>query len=130
MGSSGWLLVQGLVSTTCLIASPISGGLRPGRVPSRRSPAMPLAKYRSCQRLTVTLLMPTERATAITPSRSANNNTIRDRQTTFCGVFRPETNPSNVAFRSRQPDACLRFLHPGRLAYPSQFGNRLLASEH
>ena len=58
---------------------------------------MPLAKYRSCQRLTVTLLMPAERATAITPSRSANHNTVRDRQTTFCRVFRPETNPSNVA---------------------------------
>jgi hypothetical protein len=96
MGSSGRLLVQ-VLSTTCLIAAPVSGGLRPGRVPSRRSPGMPLAKYRSCQRLTVTLLMPTERATAITPSRSANNKTIRDRQTTFCGVFRPETNPSNVA---------------------------------
>ena len=44
-----------------------SGGLRPGHVPSRRSPAMPLARQRSCQRLTVTLLIPTARVIAITP---------------------------------------------------------------
>ena len=28
---------------------------------------------------------------------SADSNTIRARQTSFCGVFRPETNPSSVA---------------------------------
>ncbi len=49
------------------------------------------------QRLTVTLLLPTAREIAIIPARSAGNNSIRDRQTTFCGVFRPETHPSRVA---------------------------------
>jgi hypothetical protein len=33
-----------VLSTTCLIASAVNGGLRPGRVASRRKPAMPLAR--------------------------------------------------------------------------------------
>ncbi len=85
-----------VLSTTCLIVSALSGGLRPGRLASRRSPTVPAARWRCCQRLTVTLLLPTNRAIAITPCRSADNSTIRARQTTFCGVFRPETHPSSV----------------------------------
>ena len=40
--------------------------------------------------------MPTDRAIAITPTRSAENSTIRARQTSFWGVFRSETHPSSV----------------------------------
>ena len=64
---------------------------------SRRSPARPSARKRSCQRQTVNLLLPTDRAVAITPTRSADSNTIRLRQTSFCGVFRAEIQPSSVA---------------------------------
>jgi hypothetical protein len=100
--------VQGLVHDLLdRLAGQRSGGLRPGRVPSRRSPGMPLAKYRSCQRLTVTLLLPAERATAITPSRSANHNTVRDRQTTFCRVPPRDQPVQRRPIRSRQPDACV-----------------------
>jgi hypothetical protein len=43
------------------------------------------------------LLIPIARVIAITPTRSPESSTIRARQTTFCGVFRPETHPSSVA---------------------------------
>ena len=60
---------------------------RPGLPASRRSPAMPLAR----------VFTPTNRTIVIVPIPSADSNTIRARQTSFCGVFRPETNPSSVA---------------------------------
>jgi hypothetical protein len=91
MGSSGGLLVQGVVHD---LLDRLAGQRR---LTSRSRAVAPQPGNALGQRLTVTLLMLAERATAITPSRSANNNTIRDRQTTFCRVFRPETNPSNVA---------------------------------
>jgi hypothetical protein len=43
------------------------------------------------------LLTPAARVIAITPARSADCSTIRARQTSFCGVFRPDTHPSSVA---------------------------------
>jgi hypothetical protein len=49
----------------------------------------------------VTLLLPTVRVIAITPTRSAESSTIRARQTTFCGVFRRETNRSSAARSER-----------------------------
>src|SRR5215831_9618606 len=40
--------------------------------------------------------MPTARVIAITPVRSAESRIIRARQTTFCGVFRPDTHSSSA----------------------------------
>ena len=69
----------------------------------------PRAIYRFCQRSTVRLHLPTARTTAILPSRSADNSTIRDRQTNFCGVLRSATQPSSVARSSgeSQMHACV-----------------------
>jgi len=59
------------------------------------------------------LLLRTNRATDITPARSADNSANRARQTTFCGVFRREIHPSGVArsVRDRQAHA-FAFLMP------------------
>ena len=68
---------------------------RSRRIPPQASDAF--GQYRSCQRLTVALLLPTARVIAIIPTRSAEGSTIRARQTTFCGVFRRETNRFSAA---------------------------------
>ena len=96
VGACRRLLVQGLMH------DPLDrlGAQRRLAPRSRRISAQPdeaSARKRSCQRQTVNLLLPTARAMAITPNRSADSNTIRLRQTSFCGVFRAEIHPSSVA---------------------------------
>jgi hypothetical protein len=58
---------------------------------------------------TVRLHLPTARTIAILPTLSADNSTIRDRQTSFCGVLRSATQSSSVARSSgdSQMHACV-----------------------
>ena len=74
-----------------------SGGMREGRVLSRNRPATPARMNRSCQRHTVTLLVPVWRLISTVPSPSAVSRTIRARQTCFCGLFRSAAIASNRA---------------------------------
>jgi hypothetical protein len=46
---------------------------------------------RSCQRQTVTLLLPLRRMIALVPTPSAVSSTICARQTCFCGLLRSAT---------------------------------------
>src|SRR6516165_10018999 len=74
-----------------------SGGMREGRVLSRTRPATPARMNRSCQRHTVTLLVPVRRMISLVPAPSAVNSTIHARQTCFCGLFRLLTIASSRA---------------------------------
>ena len=65
--------------------------MREGRVLSRRSPSTPSAANRSCQRQTQVLDLPVSRMIAFVPTPSALSNTIRARQTCFCGALRSLT---------------------------------------
>jgi len=79
----------------------------------------------------VTLLIPIARVIAITPNRSADNTTIRARQTIFCGVFRSDTQRSSVA-RSpadSQIHASVLLISPDEHT-PTAHGNRPLGSVH
>src|SRR6516165_10833276 len=72
-----------------------SGGMREGRVLSRSRPAIPARMNRSCQRHTVTLLVPVRRMISLVPTPSAVSSTIRARHTCFCGLFRSLTSASS-----------------------------------
>jgi hypothetical protein len=56
-----------------------------GRVFSRKRPATPSAINRSCQRRTQVFDLPVDAMIAPVPTPSADNSTIRARQTCFCG---------------------------------------------
>ena len=66
----------------CTLAG--SGGMRDLRVLSRNSPVTPDRMNRSCQRHTVTLLVPACRIISLVPIPSAVSSTIRARHTCFC----------------------------------------------
>ncbi len=68
-----------------------NGGMRDGRVLSRVNPATPSCMKRSGQRQTTVLSLPTARVMALVPWPSAVSNTIRARQTCFCGLLRSRT---------------------------------------
>src|SRR5262245_10226805 len=74
-----------------------NGGMREGRVLSRTRPATPARMNRSCQRHTVTLLVPVRRMISLVPTPSPVSNTICARQTCFCGLFRSTTIASRRA---------------------------------
>ena len=82
--SGAWLVN----ATTRSTVAAGSGGMREGRVLSRVSPATPSSIKRSCQRQTTVLPLPTARVMALVPVPSAVSNTIRARQTCFCGLLR------------------------------------------
>ena len=81
-GGSAWVRV-----TTRVATSGPSGGMRAGRVLSRRRPSTPSCAKRSCQRQTTDLDTLAMRMIAWVPSPSALSSTMRARQTCFCGVF-------------------------------------------
>src|SRR5690242_14396557 len=83
---------------SCTVAA--SRGIRDGRVLSRSSPSTPCAMKRSCQRHTVTLLLPVWRMIVVVPTPSAVISTMRARHTCFCGVLRSAT---IAAKRTRSP---------------------------
>ncbi len=89
-GGSAWVR-----ATTRAATSGPSGGMRAGRILSRRSPARPSRAKRSCQRQTAILDTPASRMIACVPSPSALSSTMRARQTCFCGVFRSATRASS-----------------------------------
>src|SRR5215472_5576148 len=74
-----------------------NGGMREGRVLSRTRPATPARMNRSCQRHTVTLLVPVRRMISLVPTPSPVSTTICARQTCFCGLFRSTTIASRRA---------------------------------
>src|ERR1035437_1244953 len=80
-----------VAATTRATTSGSRGGMRDGRVLSRNRPATPSVMKRSCQRHTAVLLVPVHRMISAVPQLSAVSNTIRARQTCFCGLFRSAT---------------------------------------
>jgi len=64
-------------ATIAATTSAASGGMRDGRVLSRKRPSTPACMKRSCQRQTTDLLLPVCCMTAAVPRPSAVNNTIR-----------------------------------------------------
>ncbi len=99
VASCGGLVV--VSSTTRSITACGSGGMREGRVLSRRSPSTPSAMNRSCQRQTHGLDTPTRRMIAFVPSPSAVARMIFARQTHFCGLFRSAATASKRARSAR-----------------------------
>jgi hypothetical protein len=91
-----------------------SGGMRDGRVWSRNRPATPARINRSCQRHTVTLLMPVRRIISLVPTPSAVSSTIRARQTCFCGLFRLAT----IASKRPRAAAPTATVIPSRMLAP------------
>ena len=87
-------------ATVCSCTVAGSRGIRDGRVLSRSSPSTPCAMKRSCQRHTVTLLLPVCRMIVVVPTPSAVISTMRARHTCFCGLFRSAT---IAAKRTRSP---------------------------
>jgi hypothetical protein len=63
-------------------------GMRDGRVLSRSKLSTPASMNRSCQRQTAVLATPACRMISAVPCPSAVSNTIRARQTCFCGLLR------------------------------------------
>jgi hypothetical protein len=70
------------------------GGIRDGRVLSRRSPSTPSVMNRSCQRQTLGFDLPLRRMISVVPRPSAVKRMIFARQTCFCGLFRSATTAS------------------------------------
>src|SRR6516165_8882411 len=106
-------------ATVCSCTVAGSRGIRDGRVLSRTSPSTPCVMKRSCQRHTVTLLLPVCRMIVFVPMPSAVISTMRARHTCFCGLFRSAT---IAAKRTRSPSLTwtvipLRMLSPH---YPAQ----------
>ena len=81
-------------STTRLTMAPGNGGMREGRVLSRKSPPTPSCMNRSCQRQTQGLLLPVRRMISAVPRPSPVSRMIRARQTCFCGLLRSATTAS------------------------------------
>ena len=67
------------------------GGIRDGRVLSRRSPSTPSVMNRSCQRQTLGFDLPLRRMISAVPRPSAVARMIFARQACFCGLFRSAT---------------------------------------
>ena len=87
-------------ATVCSCTVAGSRGIRDGRVLSHSSPSTPCAMKRSCQRHTVTLLLPVCRMIVVVPTPSAVISTMRARHTCFCGLLRSAT---IAAKRTRSP---------------------------
>ena len=95
MAAVQWVVSPGgsarVSATTRSATSGPSGGMREGRVLSRRSPSKPSAAKRSCQRQTQVFDLPVRRMISIVPTPSAVKSTISARQTCFCGALRSPT---------------------------------------
>ena len=98
-------------ATTFAVTSAPSGGMREGRVLSRNRPSIPARMNRSCQRQTVTLLVPACRMISLVPAPPAVSNTIRARHTCFCGLFRSAT----IASKHARSAAFTSTLIPSRM---------------
>jgi len=85
-------------ATTRSATSAPNGGIREGRVLSRRSPSTPSSAKRSCQRQTQVFDLPVRRMISTVPTPSALSKTIRARQTCFWAALR---SPTNVSRRRR-----------------------------
>src|SRR6516165_3451552 len=127
-----------------------SGGMREGRVLSRSRPAIPARMNRSCQRHTVTLLVPVRRMISLVPTPSAVSSTIRARHTCFCGLFRSLTSASSCHLSAAltptvmplrtlapprptsipHPDSYVRFWPLGALAITSVVSNPVWADRN
>src|SRR6266436_829048 len=125
IGAVQWVTSPGgsvCVSATvrsCTVAG--SRGIRDGRVLSRSSPSTPSTMQRSCQRQTVTLLLPVRRMIVVVPMPSAVISTMRARHTCFCGRFR---SAMIAVKRSRSPSPTWtvipwRMLSPHHPSQPS-----------
>ncbi len=68
-----------------------SGGMRDGRVLSRRSPSMPVSAKRSCQRQMQVFDLPVRRMISTVPRPSTVNRTISARQACFWAALRSLT---------------------------------------
>jgi len=77
-----------------------SGGMRDGRVLSRRRPSTPSSMNRSCQRQTQVFDLPVRRMISCVPTLSALNRMIAARHTCFWAALRSRTAPSR---RRRSP---------------------------
>jgi len=87
------------VSATTRSAMPdLSGGMREGRVLSRKRPPYPSCMKRSCQRQTQVFDLPVWRMISLVPTPSALSSTILARHTCFCGALRSRAS----AFRRRR----------------------------
>ena len=78
------------------------GGMRDGRVLSRRRPSMPSSMNRSCQRQTQVFDVPVRRMISCVPTPSALKRMIAARHTCFCAALRSLTTPSRRR-RSEEP---------------------------
>ena len=67
------------------------GGIREGRVLSRKRPLMPSSANRSCQRQTHVLDLPVWRIISTVTAPSALSRIMEARQTCFCGALRSAT---------------------------------------
>ena len=84
-------------ATTRAITAADSGGLRPGRLASRRNPSMPCASVALLPAADRPLALADGAHDRLVPQPSADISTMRARQTSFCGVLRSATQPSSVA---------------------------------
>src|SRR5271163_947377 len=91
-----------------------SGGIREGRVLSCSRPSIPARMNRSCQRHTVTLLVPAWRMISLVPRPSTVSSTIRARQTCFCRLFRSAT----IASKRARSAALTSTVIPSRMPTP------------
>jgi hypothetical protein len=81
-------------ATTRSATSAPSGGMRDGRVLSRRRPSQPSSAKRSCQRQTQVFDLPVRCMISTVPTPSALSSTISARQTCFWAVLRSRTSAS------------------------------------
>src|SRR5271169_1360161 len=108
---------------SCTVAG--SRGIRDGRVLSRSSPSTPCAMKRSCQRHTVTLLLPVWRMIVVVPTPSAVISTMRARHTCFCGLFRSAT----IAAKRSRSALFTSTVIPWRMPGPHYPPSRVYTSE-
>src|SRR6516162_16887 len=91
-----------------------SGGMRERRVLSRSRPATPACMILSCQRHTVTLLVPAWRMISPVPNPPAVSKTICALHTCFCGLFRSAT----IASSRTRSAADTSTVIPSRMPHP------------
>src|SRR5512147_776461 len=95
VASCGGSVAVSAITRSMIVCS--NGGMRDGRVLSRRSPSTPSVMNRSCQRQTLGFDLPLRRMIPAVPRPSAVARMIFARQTCFCGLFRSATTLSRRA---------------------------------
>ena len=81
-------------ATTRSVTSGPRGGMRDGRVLSRRRPSTPSSMKRSCQRQTQVFDLPVRRMIFVVPAPSALDSTMAARHTCFWAALRSLTTAS------------------------------------